>query len=967
MSSRIKGITIEIGGETKGLDKALSGLTKQATNTGKELKDVERLLKLNPGNTELIAQKQALLAKQVENTSDKLKTLKDSQEQVQQQFEKGEIGEEQYRAFSRELEATEGALKGYKGQLNNIQGEQDRLGQNTQRLDTIFEATGSSVDDFRDVLGSRLTNAIKNGTASADDMEVALNKIGKSAIDGEVDIKVLKDTLDKVNDGSSIDEIEKELESLKPATDQASDGIENINQKLSSGIMMQAAEQVAAVGESIIGLGKSSLDAFDAVDEGLDTIVTKTGAGADAMAGFEGVYKNIGSSMPVELAKVGEAIGEVNTQLGLQGDELDAASRQAIAFSEINGQDVTSTVIQAKQALEAYSLENKDFAMVLDSVTKVAQDTGQATGDLLKKAIDGAPQIKALGLEFSDGVALMGQFEKSGVDSGAALSSLGKASVAYAKDGKTLENGLKGTMDAILGATNETEALTIASEVFGTKGAVRMVDAIKRGSFSLEELGNTAEQSSGKVATTFEDTLDPIDEMTVAQNNLTFGLSELGGAIAETLAPVLQGLSELIQGLTAWFSQLSPTIKEIIILVGGMVAIFSILLPVVVAIVAMVTTFGTLLLPIVGIVAAVIAGITALILVFRNWGTIVDWLKELFARFGVDISGIWSTIQITVSSIVQSVVDFVMSIWGTLVTWWNDNNQLILATVTTIWGWIQSVITNILNIIVPIIQMAWNNILAVTSAAWSVIQTVISTAINVVLGVIKTVMQIIQGDWSGAWNSIKGILSSVWSGIQNIVNTGVNYINRIVSNTFNGLVGTVKGIWSTISNTISSAINTAKNAVKVGIDAIKNLFNFKFSWPHIPLPHFSVSGSANPFDWLKNGPPKLNVSWFAKGGILTKPTVFGMNGNTLMAGGEAGKEAVIPLNEKTLGMIGQGIADAMNGQSVGDTEFFRLLEMIAKRPIIVNVEVEGGGKTTQQISEELAWLTSREERGFLGR
>ena len=228
-------------------------------------------------------------------------------------------------------------------------------------------------------------------------------------------------------------------------------------------------------------------------------------------------------------------------------------------------------------------------------------------------------------------------------------------------------------------------------------------------------------------------------------------------------------------------------------------------------------------------------------------------------------------------------------------------------------------------------------------------------------------MQIIQGDWSGAWNSIKGILSSVWSGIQNIVNTGVNYINRIVSNTFNGLVGTVKGIWNTISNTISSAINTAKNAVKVGIDAIKNLFNFKFSWPHIPLPHFSVSGSANPFDWLKNGPPKLNVSWFAKGGILTKPTVFGMNGNTLMAGGEAGKEAVIPLNEKTLGMIGQGIADAMNGQSVGDTEFFRLLEMIAKRPIIVNVEVEGGGKTTQQISEELAWLTSREERGFLGR
>lgn len=967
-SSRIKGITIEIGGETKGLDKALASLTKQATSTGKELKDVERLLKLNPGNTELIAQKQALLAKQVENTSTKLKTLKDSQEQVQQQFEKGEIGEEQYRAFARELEATEGALNGYKGQLANLQGEQDRLGQNTKRLDTIFEATGTSVDDFRDILGSRLANAIKNGTASADDMEVALNKIGKSAIDGEVDIKVLKETLDKIDDGNSIEEVGKELEDLKPASDQASEGIDNINQKLNSGIMMQAADQIAAVGEKIIDLGKTSLGAFNEVDEGLDTIVTKTGAGAEAMAGFEDIYKNIGSSMPVELAKVGEAIGEVNTQLGLQGDELDAASRQAIAFSEINGQDVTSTVIQAKQALEAYSLENKDFASVLDSVTKVAQDTGQATGDLFNKATEGAPQIKALGLEFADGVALMGQFEKSGVDSGAALSSLGKASVIYAKDGKTLEDGLKGTIDAILGATNETEALTVASEVFGTKGAVRMVDAIKRGTFSLDALGNTAEQSTGKVSQTFEDTLDPIDEMTVAQNNLTFGLSELGAAIAETLAPILQTLSELIQGLSSWFSELSPTIQQIIIIVGGLMAVFAVILPVITGVVAIVMTFGSVLLPVIGIVAAIIAGITGLILIFQNWGAVIDWLRELLSTFGVDIDAIWAMIQATISTIVQSIVDFVMSIWGTLVTWWNDNNQLILATVTTIWGWIQSVISNILSIIVPIIQTAWNNILAFTTSAWSVLKTVISTAINVVLGVIKAVMQMIQGDWSGAWNTIKGVLSSVWSGIQNVVNTGVNFINRIVSNTFTGLVGTVKGIWSTISSTISSAINTAKNAVKLGIDAIKNLFNFKFSWPHIPLPHFSVSGSANPLDWLKNGPPKLNVSWFAKGGILTKPTVFGMNGNTLMAGGEAGNEAVIPLNDKTLGMIGQGIVDALGTTGNGDvssTELNKLIHSIEKlvnRPVQVSIEIDKdqlARALVSPISRELAWESNR--------
>lgn len=210
----------------------------------------------------------------------------------------------------------------------------------------------------------------------------------------------------------------------------------------------------------------------------------------------------------------------------------------------------------------------------------------------------------------------MGQFEKSDVDSGTTLSSLGKASVTYAKDGKTLEDGLKGTIDVILGATNETEALTVASEVFGTKGAVRMVDAIKRGTFSLDALGNTAEQSTGKVSQTFEDTLDPIDEMTVAQNNLTFGLSEL-----------------------------SPTIQQIIIIVGGLMADFSVILPVITGVVEIVMTFGSVLLPVIAIVAAIIAGITGLFLIFQNWGTVIEWVRELLSIFGVDIDAIWAMIQ----------------------------------------------------------------------------------------------------------------------------------------------------------------------------------------------------------------------------------------------------------------------------------------------------------------------------------
>ncbi len=242
-----------------------------------------------------------------------------------------------------------------------------------------------------------------------------------------------------------------------------------------------------------------------------------------------------------------------------------------------------------------------------------------------------------------------------------------------------------------------------------------------------------------------------------------------------------------------------------------------------------------------------------------------------------------------------------------------------------------------MSILGPLIEASWNNIQLVISTVWEVIKTVVETAINVVLGIITAVMQIINGNWSGAWETIKGVFSTVWNGIQSIVQTllsaiqsyignvmsGIsgtisniwNAISGTVSNILNGISNTVSNIWNGIKNSISNAINGAKDVVSNAINAIKGFFNFEFKWPHIPLPHFSISGSINPLDWLKGGLPKIGVEWYAKGGILTKPTAFGMNGNNLMVGGEAGNEAILPLNDKTLGAIGRGIAQTMGGST----------------------------------------------------
>ena len=146
-----------------------------------------------------------------------------------------------------------------------------------------------------------------------------------------------------------------------------------------------------------------------------------------------------------------------------------------------------------------------------------------------------------------------------------------------------------------------------------------------------------------------------------------------------------------------------------------------------------------------------------------------------------------------------------------------------------------------------------------------------------------------------------------------------------------GMKDTFGKIGSFIGDTMSGAWQTVKNAV----DKIKGFFNFKWAFPKLKMPHFKISGSMNPLNWFKDGVPKLGVEWYAKGGIMNRPTAFGMNGNNVMAGGEAGSEAILPLNARNLGMIGQGIANTM-GNGSSDTNTL----MIALKNVLNDVKFE---------------------------
>ena len=209
-------------------------------------------------------------------------------------------------------------------------------------------------------------------------------------------------------------------------------------------------------------------------------------------------------------------------------------------------------------------------------------------------------------------------------------------------------------------------------------------------------------------------------------------------------------------------------------------------------------------------------------------------------------------------------------------------------------------------------QDVWNGIGSFLSGLWNGIVSTASSIFNSISSTISGVMNGISGTVSRIWNGIGSFLSGLWNGIVSTASSIFNKISSTISRVMDGISSTVSRVWNGIKDTISKAINGAKDIVSRAIEGIKGLFNFSWKLPDIKLPHFKVSGGEPPFGLMGKGSlPRIGVEWYAKGGIMNGPTVFGMNGNNLMVGGEAGKEAILPLNEKTLGAIGRGIAQTM--------------------------------------------------------
>lgn len=847
----IKGITVEIGGDTSGLQKALSDVNGKIKSTQAQLKDVDRLLKLDPTNTVLVAQKQELLRNAIAETGEKLESLEAAQEDVNAAMEAGRIGREQYMAFQREVEETRAAMNRYKAELDGMDAAQEQLVANVSRLNRLFELTGTSVDDYADVLGSRLVAAIKNGSASSDQLRTAIERVGRSAVGGRADINQLNEALDAVDDGQALRNLQHELEETGNQADSTTGNLESMGQTLTGGVLMEAADQLSVVGDKIAEVGEKASAYFG-----------ETGEAAEQTAGIiKDVYaEGVGDSMDA----VSDAVITVKKNIkDLDETELTHLTEQAITLDELYGIDMNETLRGVNALMQQYGMAAQE---AMDYIVKGTQNGLDKTNELGDNLSEYSGKFAQAGYSAQEYFQLL----QNGLEGGAynldkvndaineVTTRLADGTIADSmsqineKTGK-LEAGTGGwgqevedvfrqwqqggatqkqVIDAIVADIQNTESqqdkLNKAALAFGTMGEDGNTKFIE----SLTSVGNAYDEVSGSAEGMFDSSTTESQKFEASLRLLKQSLIPLGESIMSLANEIIPPLAKGIQAVGEFFGNLPGPVQNFVVILGTLITAFTALAPVIAAIVTVVTTLGTATLgPIIGIIAGVAAAITAIIAIIKNWGAVTEWLGELWAGIKEKCSDIWGSVCAFFTETIPAAWDSLVAKFEGIPAWWSGIWQQVGDFFNGIWSGICGFFTET-------IPAAWQSVVAWFQgipAWWSGIwQQVHDFFINiwntisqnpVISGIVTTITAL----WNNAvttlqsiWENIKTIAAAAWELIKNIILGPVLLLIDLVTGDFEQLKEDAQNIWENIKNaalTIWTALkDLVSNVVKGWIE-----------------------------------------------------------------------------------------------------------------------------------------------------
>ena len=996
MANRIKGITVEIGGDTTKLQTALKGVNGQIKNTQSALKDVEKLLKLDPTNTNLLTQKQKLLTQAIGDTKEKLATLKVAAQQANEQLQKGEISQSQYDALQREIVETEAELKKLESQASKTNQTLTKIGD----VGTKFENVGNSITNVgkkASVASAAVTTMGVASVKTAADFESSMSQV-------QATMGITKDSMSEVNGQSvntmdtlndlaktmgaktaySASECAEALNYLALAgydTQQMVDTLPTVlNLAAAGNIDLASASDMVTDAMSALGMEVSDADkmvdqmaktasttntSVGQLGEGILTIgaTAKTVKGGTAELNTAlGILANNGikgaeggthlrnvilslqnptdkatslmKSLGVEVYDSGGNMRSLNDILGDLNRSMDgmtAAEKSNIISQIFNKTDLASVNALLSNTGDTWSDLQKKIEKSGGAAQKMADTQldnlhGQLT--ILKSAVEGfaisigetlMPMIKNIVSKIQgfvdwlnnldDGtrqvivkiglfVAALGPFL---LILGSVISKIGVSIQAFSKLGLKISElvanagGVSGVMTKVGVAIGGISAPVIAVvAVIGT-----LVAAFIHLWKTNEEFRDNIIAIWNRIKEIFtgfaQGITDRLNALGFDFENFKEIVSAIWNGLCEFLGPVFEGV----------FSQIANVLEETLGIITGILDVFigiftgnwTQVWEGVKGIFGSVwnfikNTFTTCMNTIRGIADVVLGWFGT------SWNEIWIGIKDFFIGIWTGIStffvnlweGIKNTVQTAImfiGSILQGAFDIITLPFRFI---WENCKEIVIS----VWDTIKSKVTTAIDAVSNTITTVLNSIKMVFTTIWESIKNVVITVLDLIKSVITTVFTAIQTFATTVWNGIKTAIITPINAVKTTVTTVFNSVKSTMSSVFNSIKSTATSVWNGIKTAIVTPIEKARDTIKGIVDKIKGFFSsMKISLPHIKLPHFKVSGKLS---IMPPSVPKLSIDWYKEGGIMTRPTIFGMNGSSLMAGGEAGAEAILPLS-----------------------------------------------------------------------
>ena len=768
-ANRIKGITIEIGGDTTKLQTALKGVNTEIRNTQSQLKDVEKLLKLDPGNTELLSQKHKLLAQAVSETKEMLETLKTAAEQANTALANGDISQSQYDALQREIVETEQELK--------------RLEEQANQSATAMQKIAATGDQLKDVGGN-----IESAGKKLLPVTATVTALGTASVKTAADFEAAMSKVAAVS-GASASEMEaltaKAREMGSKTKFSASEAAEAMNYMAMAG--WKTEDMLSGI-EGVMNLAAASGEDLATTSDIVTDALTAFGLTAQDSGHFADVLAAASSNANTNVSMMGETFKYCAPIAGSLGFSVEDTA-EAIGLMANAGIKSTQAGTSLRTIMTNLSGEVKICG---DSIGEVTIATSNADGSMRDLSdILADCRVAFAGLSESEKAAaaesLVGKNAMSGF---LALMNAGEGDI----------NKLSGAIDNCDGAAQnmaDTMNDNLEGQLTILKSALEEL-AISFGQLLIPALREVVQWLQG-----FIGFLNSLPEG-VKKTIMVIAL------VAAALGPVLIIVGKVISAIGTIMT-IVPKVAGVINVVKGAFAALN----------------ATMLAnPIVLIIAAIAALVAAFIYLWNNcdgfrqfwidlWENIKQIAVAVWEGLKTFFTAAWQAISTTAQTIWNGIKNFFSALWEGIKTIFTTVLNVIKTIVTTYFNVYKTIITTVFNAIKTVITTILNAIKTVITTVWNTIKNVFTTVLN-------TIKSVVSGAFNAMWTGIKNTISGIVNTIKTGFNNAVNFIKNLASSAFSWGADIIEGI----VNGIKSCIGKVKDAVCSVADTIKSFLHF---------------------------------------------------------------------------------------------------------------------------------------------